>query len=127
MSSPPVTPNSPAAQNLAHILARIEASRKAALRPASATTLVAISKTFGVESIRPVIAAGQQVFGENRVQEAKTKWPPLKYEHPDIELHLVGPLQTNKVREALGLFGSSPKPCATHSKARRSGRSFSSR
>jgi PLP dependent protein len=104
MSSSPITPDSPAAQNLAHILARIEASRKAALKPAPATTLVAISKTFGPESIRPAIAAGQRIFGENRVQEAKTKWPPLKSEHPDVELHLVGPLQTNKTREALTLF-----------------------
>ena len=104
MSSPPVPPDSPAAQNLAHILARIEASRKAALRPAAATTLIAISKTFGAEAIRPILAAGQRVFGENRVQEAKIKWPPLQAEHPDAELHLVGPLQTNKVREALALF-----------------------
>jgi pyridoxal phosphate enzyme (YggS family) len=103
MSSPPITPDSPAARNLSHILARIEASRKAALKPAPTTTLVAISKTFGPESIRPVIAAGQRVFGENRVQEAKTKWPAFKSEHPDIELHLVGPLQTNKAREAIAL------------------------
>jgi len=102
MSSPPITPDPPAA--LAHILARIEAARKAALRPAPATRLVAVSKTFGPESIYPVIAAGQRVFGENRVQEAKTKWPPLKSKHPDIELHLVGPLQTNKAREAIVLF-----------------------
>jgi pyridoxal phosphate enzyme (YggS family) len=104
MSSPQPTPDSPASRNLALILARIEAARKAALRPAPATTLVAISKTFGAGAIRPVIAAGQRVFGENRVQEAKTKWPPLKAAHPDIELHLVGPLQTNKTREALALF-----------------------
>ena len=104
MSSPPPTPGSPAAQNLASILARIETARKASLRPAPATTLVAISKTFGPESIRPVIEAGQRVFGENRVQEAKSKWPALKSEHSGVELHLVGPLQTNKAREALGLF-----------------------
>jgi pyridoxal phosphate enzyme (YggS family) len=104
MSSPHPPPDSPAASNLADILARIEASRKAALKPASATTLVAISKGFGPEAIGPVLAAGQRVFGENRVQEAKAKWPPLKAEHPDIALHLVGPLQTNKAREALALF-----------------------
>lgn len=104
MSSPQSMPDSPAAQDLAHILARIEAARKAALRPATATSLVAISKTFGAESIRPVIEAGQRIFGENRVQEAKSKWPALRSEHPGIELHLVGPLQTNKAREALGLF-----------------------
>src|SRR5947207_2388633 len=96
-------PDSPAA-NLAHILARIEAARKAALKPAPATTLVAISKGFGLDAIRPALSAGQCVFGENRVQEAKAKWPPLKSEFPDIELHLVGPLQTNKAREALALF-----------------------
>jgi hypothetical protein len=104
MASPQMTPEPPAAQNLADILARIGASRKAALRPAPSTTLVAISKTFGPETIRPVIGAGQRVFGENRVQEARTKWPPLKAEHPDIQLHLVGPLQTNKAREAIALF-----------------------
>ncbi|HLY05449.1 MAG TPA: YggS family pyridoxal phosphate-dependent enzyme [Rhizomicrobium sp.] len=104
MSSPSLMPDSPAAQNLAHILARIEATRKSALKPASSTTLVAISKTFGPESIRAVIAAGQRVFGENRVQEGKSKWPALRSEHPEIELHLVGPLQTNKAREAIALF-----------------------
>ena len=104
MSSPSASPDSPAAQNLAAILSRIESSRKAALRPAPSTTLVAVSKTFSAESIRPVIAAGQRVFGENRVQEATSKWRPLRAEHPDIELHLVGPLQTNKAREAIALF-----------------------
>jgi pyridoxal phosphate enzyme (YggS family) len=67
-------------------------------------TLVAVSKTFGVEAIEPVIAAGQKVFGENRVQEARAKWPALKESHPDIELHLIGPLQSNKAREAVALF-----------------------
>ena len=67
-------------------------------------TLVAVSKTFGVEAIEPVIAAGQKVFGENRVQEAKAKWPALKTNHPDIALHLIGPLQSNKAREAVELF-----------------------
>ncbi|HEX3430054.1 MAG TPA: YggS family pyridoxal phosphate-dependent enzyme [Rhizomicrobium sp.] len=104
MSSSQATSGSPAARNLADILARIEASRKAALKPAPSTTLVAISKTFGPEAIRPVIEAGQRVFGENRVQEAKTKWPPLKAAFPGLLLHLVGPLQTNKTREALALF-----------------------
>ena len=104
MSSPQPLPDSPAARNLADILARIEASRKAALSSAPATTLVAIAKGFGADAIRPVLAAGQRVFGENRVQEAKAKWPPLRDEFPDIQLHLVGPLQTNKVREALALF-----------------------
>ncbi|HEX4078674.1 MAG TPA: YggS family pyridoxal phosphate-dependent enzyme [Rhizomicrobium sp.] len=102
MSSP--STDSPAARNFADILARIEAARKAALAPAPCTTLVAVSKTFDAGQIRPVLAAGQRVFGENRVQEAKGKWPSLKTEWPDIELHLVGPLQSNKVREATTLF-----------------------
>jgi PLP dependent protein len=67
-------------------------------------TLVAVSKTFGLEQILPVIEAGQRVFGENRVQEAKAKWPALKQRFPDIELHLIGPLQTNKAADAVALF-----------------------
>ena len=67
-------------------------------------TLVAVSKTFGPEAIEPAIAAGQKAFGENRVQEAKAKWPALKAKHPDIELHLIGPLQSNKAKEAVALF-----------------------
>jgi pyridoxal phosphate enzyme (YggS family) len=67
-------------------------------------TLVAVSKTFGAEAIRPLIAAGQRVFGENRVQEAAAKWPELTAEVPDIELHLVGQLQSNKAAEAVQLF-----------------------
>lgn len=63
-----------------------------------------MSKTFGADEIRPVLDAGQRIFGENRVQEAKTKWPALRTEYRDIQLHLIGPLQTNKVREAIGLF-----------------------
>jgi pyridoxal phosphate enzyme (YggS family) len=66
--------------------------------------LVCVSKTYGADAIEPVLAAGQRVFGENRVQEARDKWPALRERYPDIELHLIGPLQTNKVREALALF-----------------------
>ena len=77
---------------------------RAARRDPAAVTLVAISKTFGADAIEPVIAAGQRVFGENRVQEAKAKWPALKERYPDLELHLVGPLQSNKAREAVALF-----------------------
>ncbi|QIB34042.1 YggS family pyridoxal phosphate-dependent enzyme [Ancylobacter pratisalsi] len=66
--------------------------------------LIAVSKTFDAPHITPVIEAGQRLFGENRVQEAKAKWPELRAGRPDIELHLIGPLQTNKVREALALF-----------------------
>jgi PLP dependent protein len=79
------------------------ACRDAGRDPAS-VTLVAISKTFGAEAIEPVIAAGQRVFGENRVQEAKAKWPPLVARHSGLELHLVGSLQSNKAKEAVGLF-----------------------
>jgi len=67
-------------------------------------TLVAVSKTFDAPDIEPVLAAGQRVFGENRVQEAKGKWPALKARFADIELHLIGPLQSNKAREAVELF-----------------------
>lgn len=67
-------------------------------------TLVAISKTVPVERIEPALVAGHRVFGENRVQEAKAKWPALRAAFPDLEVHLVGPLQTNKVREAVALF-----------------------
>src|SRR5215510_563970 len=73
-------------------------------RPTGSVDLVAISKTFGAEAIEPAIAAGQRVFGENRVQEAKAKWPALKERHPGIELHLVGSLQSNKAKEAVALF-----------------------
>jgi len=73
-------------------------------RDPAAVTLVAVSKTFGAEAIQPVIAAGQRVFGENRVQEAKAKWPALIEAHRGIELHLVGSLQSNKAKEAVALF-----------------------
>jgi pyridoxal phosphate enzyme (YggS family) len=73
-------------------------------RNPAAVTLVAVSKTFGPPEIEPVIAAGQLVFGENRVQEAKAKWPALKERHGDLQLHLIGPLQSNKARDAVALF-----------------------
>ena len=92
------------ARNLAAILARIDAARKGAVRPAPSTRLVAVTKTHGVERIRPLLDAGHRIFGENRVQEAQGKWPALKSEFPDIELHLIGPLQTNKLRDAIALF-----------------------
>jgi PLP dependent protein len=79
------------------------ACRDAGRDPAT-VTLVAVSKTFGPQAIEPVIAAGQRVFGENRVQEAKAKWPPLASRHGGLELHLVGPLQSNKARDAVALF-----------------------
>jgi hypothetical protein len=95
---------SPEAENLAAILARIDAARKGAIGPAPATTLIAVTKTHGAERIRPLLEAGHRVFGENRVQEALAKWPALKSEFPDIELHLIGQLQTNKARDAMRLF-----------------------
>jgi len=75
-----------------------------ARRDRSSVTLIAVSKTFDAGAIAPVIAAGQRVFGENRVQEAKAKWPGLMSAYPDIALHLIGPLQSNKAREAVALF-----------------------
>lgn len=94
----------PAAENLSQILRQIEKAAKAAGRDPSSVRLVAISKTFTADEIAPVVEAGQRVFGENRVQEAKGKWPELRERYDGIELHLVGPLQTNKVKEALALF-----------------------
>ncbi|HEY2231636.1 MAG TPA: YggS family pyridoxal phosphate-dependent enzyme [Xanthobacteraceae bacterium] len=80
-----------------------EACAKAGRDPAE-VTLVAVSKTFGADAIAPVLAAGERIFGENRVQEAMGKWPALKADHPGIELHLIGPLQSNKAKEAVALF-----------------------
>ncbi|HWX89047.1 MAG TPA: YggS family pyridoxal phosphate-dependent enzyme [Rhizomicrobium sp.] len=91
-------------QNLADILARIEAARKAAIAPAPQTRLVAVSKTVPETGIREALEAGQRLFGENRVQEAQAKFPALKTVFPGLELHLIGPLQTNKVKEASALF-----------------------
>ena len=73
-------------------------------RPSQSVTLVAVSKTYGPEAIEPVIGAGQKIFGENRVQEARAKWPALCERHQGLKLHLVGALQSNKVREAIALF-----------------------
>lgn len=80
------------------------AAEAAAGRPAGAVTLVAVSKTHPAERIRPLLQAGHRVFGENRVQEAAAKYPALRADFPDLELHLIGPLQTNKVHEAVALF-----------------------
>ncbi|WP_040619365.1 YggS family pyridoxal phosphate-dependent enzyme [Rhodovulum sp. PH10] len=80
-----------------------EACREAGRDPAS-VTLVAVSKTFEAAAIEPVIGAGQRIFGENRVQEAKAKWGPLAARHPGVALHFIGPLQSNKAREAVELF-----------------------
>lgn len=104
MSAPHAPQIEDPAAALVGILARIEAARKAALAPAPETKLVAVTKTHGPERIHPVLAAGHRIFGENRVQEAKAKWPALREEFPGIELHLIGPLQSNKTREAVELF-----------------------
>ena len=93
-----------AVAQLATVRASIAAAAREAKRPEGAVTLVAVSKTFGAEAIRPVLEAGQRVFGENRVQEAKGKWPALIEKYPGIELHLIGPLQSNKAKEAVALF-----------------------
>ncbi|CDZ52077.1 YggS family pyridoxal phosphate-dependent enzyme [Neorhizobium galegae] len=91
-------------ERLRDVKARIEKAERLSKRPAGSVTLVAVSKTFDAEDIRPVIAAGQRVFGENRVQESQGKWPELKAETPDLELHLIGPLQSNKAADAVALF-----------------------
>src|SRR5712672_2708333 len=89
---------------LAKVRDQIARACREARRDPGGVTLVAVSKMFGADAIEPMIAAGQQVFGENRVQEAKTKWPPLKQHHGGIDLHLVGSLQSNKAKEAVALF-----------------------
>jgi len=89
---------------LAKVRDQIARACAEARRDPASVTLVAISKTFGADAIEPVIAAGQRVFGENRVQEAKAKWPPLQQRHSGVELHLVGSLQSNKAKEAVALF-----------------------
>jgi PLP dependent protein len=113
-----------AADRLREITDRIAAAARQAGRDPDGVMLVAVTKTYGMDAILPVIAAGQRIFGENRVQEAKGKWPPLLHQskrspepefggidaqqkvdgHPDLELHLIGPLQSNKVRDAVALF-----------------------
>lgn len=105
-----MTPKS-SSQPIAHSptgLAAVEQDIARACRDArrdrASVTLVAVSKTFNADAIVPVIAAGQRVFGENRVQEAKAKWPGLISAYPGIELHLIGPLQSNKAKEAVALF-----------------------
>ena len=92
------------AGRLAAVRARIAAAAAAAGRAPESVALVAVPKTFGPERIRPALEAGQRAFGENRVQEAMGKWPALKAEAADARLHLIGPLQTNKARDAVALF-----------------------
>ncbi len=94
------------ASGLDRVRAEIARACRDAGRDVAEVTLVAVSKTFGAEAIEPVIAAGQRVFGENRVQEAKAKWLPLLQKHAGLKLHLVGPLQSNKAKEAVALFAA---------------------
>ena len=98
------TPTPTPTPGLDHVRTEIARACREAGRDPAEVTLVAVSKTFGPEQIEPVIAAGQRVFGENRVQEANAKWPPLMEKYGGIELHLIGPLQSNKAREAVALF-----------------------
>ena len=90
--------------NLREVETAIRHAAEAADRGEDMPTLVAVSKTYGADAIRPVLEAGHRCFGENRVQEAQGKWPELKEAFPDTELHLIGPLQTNKARDAVQLF-----------------------
>ncbi len=92
------------AQRLRSVRQRIDRAAVDSGRLASDVALVCVSKTFDSEAILPVLAYGERLFGENRVQEAKAKWPALKARHPGVELHLIGPLQSNKAREAVELF-----------------------
>ena len=89
---------------LAKVKDEVAAACRDANRDASSVTLIAVSKTFGEDAIAQAIAAGQKTFGENRVQESKSKWPAIRERHPDLALHLIGPLQSNKTKEALALF-----------------------
>ena len=93
-----------AASTLAALKDRMAKAQARFGPPPASVTLVAVSKTFPAEAIEPFLEAGQRVFGENRVQEAKDKWPGLRERFPDVKLHLIGPLQTNKAREAVALF-----------------------
>lgn len=104
MAGENMEPQQGAVARLTEIRGRIARAEADAGRAPGAVTLVCVSKTFDAGVIRPVIAAGQRVFGENRVQEALAKWPALRAETPGIELHLIGPLQSNKAREAVQFF-----------------------
>jgi pyridoxal phosphate enzyme (YggS family) len=110
-----------AAAGLVAVRGEIETACREAGRDPAGVTLIAVSKTFEAAAITPVIDAGQRVFGENRVQEARGKWPALKEETPGIELHLIGPLQSNKAKEAVTLFDAihsldRPRLCAALAK-----------
>src|SRR5258708_2963489 len=99
MSAPSASPT-----RLAEVQQRIAAAAAQAKHDPASVHLVAVTKTFGAEDILPVLETGHRRFGENRVQEAKGKWPALRERFPGVELHLIGPLQSNKAREAVALF-----------------------
>ncbi len=99
-ASPAVDP----CANFAAVNARLAAALNEAGRPSDAVTVVAVSKKHGPDRIEPLLEAGHRVFGENRVQEAQAKWPPLRAAYPDLELRLIGPLQSNKTADAVALF-----------------------
>jgi PLP dependent protein len=101
-NSPPVREHLPS--ELGSVEEAIRRACKDAGRDRASVTLVAVSKTFDADAIKPVIQAGQLVYGENRVQEARAKWPALMAAYPGITLHLIGPLQSNKTKEAVALF-----------------------
>jgi len=106
---PPENPSPPTSHlpvGLATVEQEIVRACKQARRDRASVTLIAVSKTFEASAIAPVIEAGHRVFGENRVQEAKAKWPELMSAYPDIALHLIGPLQSNKAKEAVALFAA---------------------
>lgn len=90
--------------NLRAIREELNAVLREAGRPPGSVAITAVTKTFGEERIRPALEAGHRMFGENRVQEAQAKWPSLKADYPDVELHLIGPLQSNKAKDAVSLF-----------------------
>jgi PLP dependent protein len=100
-----VTEQTPdAGERLRDIRERMARAQQRFGPPPAAVTLIAVSKTFGPEAVLPFLEAGHRVFGENRVQEAQGKWPAMRASYDDIELHLIGPLQTNKARDAVKLF-----------------------
>jgi pyridoxal phosphate enzyme (YggS family) len=99
-----VSPGQGPAKHLENVEAEVLGACRDARRERASVTLIAVSKTFDADSILPVITHGQRVFGENRVQEAKGKWPALTAAHPGLVLHLIGPLQSNKAKEAVALF-----------------------
>lgn len=102
--TPADVPDFDSAHGLKTVQDQIARAAEQAERDAKAVQLVAVSKVHGPERIRPVLGAGQRVFGENRVQEAAGKWPELRQDYPDLTLHLIGPLQTNKIKQAVDVF-----------------------